>query len=128
MGFFDGPQDVAVDRDRNIYVADTNNNRIQKLEDDGRPLFMFGKMGSSQGEFFKPRGIAVDDRFIYVADTGNHRIQIFTASGRFVLSYGQKGFKKGEFNRPIGICVGKKGQIYVADTDNHRLVELKITY
>ncbi|MDI6732261.1 MAG: 6-bladed beta-propeller, partial [Candidatus Margulisbacteria bacterium] len=69
---------------------------------------------------------AVDDRFVYVSDTGNNRVQIFTKKGQFVLAFGKKGSGKGEFNGPVGICLGKKGQIYIADMANHRVQVLQI--
>lgn len=120
-GFLSRPLDVALDRDRNIYVSDTGNNRVQKYDIDGRPLFSFG-------DFSRPHGIAVDDKFIYVSDRGNDRICIYTKKGELVLSFGRKGFGQGEFNEPMGISFGRKGQLYVVDSSNHRIQELKVRY
>ena len=75
-----------------------------------------------------PQGITVDDNFVYVSDTGNNRICIFTRKGAFVLAFGTKGFGRGEFSGPVGLSLGKKGRLYVADTGNHRIVELKVRY
>jgi|GEM_PF-1034864 len=125
MGFLNHPMDVASDRDRTFYVADMGNSRIQKFDYDGRPLLSFG---SAEEKLLAPSGVAVDDHFVYVSDTGNHRICLFTKQGEFVLAFGSKGSGKGEFNGPAGISLGKKGQLYVADSLNHRIVELRVRY
>lgn len=122
-GFFNRPLDVAADRDRYIYVADTGNDRVQKFDVDGRPLLSFGA-----GELLLPQSVAVDDRFVYVADSGNNRICIYTKQGKFVMAFGRKGSGRGEFNDPTGISLGRKGKLYVADTGNHRIQELKFSY
>ena len=65
---------------------------------------------------------------VYVADTGNHRIQIFeydgsTAGGAitYLSEFGQYGDGDGQFNRPEDVFVGPFGQVWVADTGNHRI-------
>ena len=73
-----------------------------------------------------PTGIALDDKFVYISDSGNNRVCLFTKKGKFVLAFGQKGTGKGDFNNPTGLSLGKKGKLYVADTNNHRIVELQV--
>ena len=103
----------CTDKDDNIYVADSLNCRIQKFDNDGNFLMMFGSWGSAPGQFggeSGPNGIAVDDDgFIYVSDThtvlgGNNRIQKFDPDGVFVMSIGRYGTRPGEFGGrvPIG--------------------------
>ncbi|KAF0134852.1 MAG: Tripartite motif-containing protein 71 [Candidatus Saganbacteria bacterium] len=123
-GFFDNPMDIAVDREKNIYIADTNNNRIQKLDEYGKPILSIGGFG----QFSKPSGIAVDYNYIYVADSGNNRLQIFDKKGNLLSTFGKKGYQEGEFNNPMGISTGKNGDIFIADTNNHRIVKLKTIY
>lgn len=67
---------LAVDGQGNIYVADTGNNRIDKLAPDGTLLAEWGTKGTAPGQFDGPRGVAVDSQGnLCVADSGNDRIQ-----------------------------------------------------
>ncbi|MGH2616807.1 MAG: 6-bladed beta-propeller, partial [Thermomicrobiales bacterium] len=60
-----------------VYVADTENHRIQTFHDDVY-VAKFGAYGNGNGQFNTPLGVAVDlDGRVYVADWGNHRIQVF---------------------------------------------------
>jgi len=125
-GFFDTPSDVAIDKDKYLYVADTRNNRVQKLDEYGKAVVTFGKYGEGDGEFHGPKGMAVDDNYIYVSDTGNNRVQIFDKNGKYLTKFGKTGSGKGEFNNPMGMTTGKAHQLFIADTNNHRIVELKL--
>tara|TARA_B100000745_G_scaffold280756_1_gene213078 strand:+ start:168 stop:383 length:216 start_codon:yes stop_codon:yes gene_type:complete len=64
--------------DGNFYVADRNNNRIQKFTSEGQFVSKWGSVGEGDGEFFSPMRVAVGpDGSVYVADSGNDRIQKF---------------------------------------------------
>src|SRR5262249_49723759 len=77
-GQFNGPHGVAVDVAGNVYVADQNNNRIQKFSDTGTYLGQWGSLGSGNGQFNSPYSVATDAAGdVYVADLSNHRIQKF---------------------------------------------------
>ena len=58
---------------------------------------------------------------IYVADSGNNRIQMFNSEGVFQRGFGRWGQGEGEFKGLEGIAVNSKGQILVADRENHRV-------
>ena len=80
---------VAVDSSGNVYVADTNNNRIQKFDSSGTFITKWGSSGTGDGQFEYPTGIAVDSSGnVYVADTDNHRIQKFDSNGTFLTKWG----------------------------------------
>jgi hypothetical protein len=71
-GQFSGASGIAVSSD-GIFVADSNNNRVQKFN-----ITLWGSLGSGDGQFNLPYGIAVDSNDnVYVADSGNNRIQKF---------------------------------------------------
>ena len=83
-GEFNRPADVAVDSVGNVYVADRDNNRVQRFDSKGNFLGRWGAnggdgtAGEGPGEFFTPTSIAVDgDRDIYVLDVLNSRVQKF---------------------------------------------------
>ena len=67
-GQFNLPQQIAVDDERNIYVADTGNSKIQKLTGNGEFLSSWGTNGIEDGEFQSPVGIAIYENNIYVVD------------------------------------------------------------
>ena len=75
-----------------------------------------------------PRGVALaPDRSIYVADTGNSRIVRFDANGKFLATWGSRTSEgeqppaAGTFFEPWGIALDAQGNVYVADTWNHRI-------
>jgi DNA-binding beta-propeller fold protein YncE len=76
-GQFDRPTGVAVDSGGKVYVADTNNHRVQKFTSTGAFLSQLGAFGGGGGQFNQPTGVAVNsDGDIYVLDRGNNRIQL----------------------------------------------------
>lgn len=75
-GEFNEPRAIAADKEGNVFVCDSKNDRIQVMNKEGK-WFAFGKTGSGLGEFNCPSGIAVNEKgTIYVADTRNHRIVV----------------------------------------------------
>lgn len=129
-GEFSRPRDVAVGPQGSIFLADTNNHRIQRLSSQGEVINVWGQHADRRqgdapgGTFNEPWGLDVaPDGSIYVADTWNHRIQHFTAEGEFLDEFGFEG--QGEsldaFWGPRDVAVHPDGRIFVADTGNHRI-------
>jgi hypothetical protein len=81
-------KDVAVDTQENIYVADMNNHRIQKFDQEGKYLQTIGRMGQGPGEFEQPLQLEVDDNKerIYVLD-GVLTIEILNTDGIHLNSF-----------------------------------------
>ncbi len=126
-GQFDAPNDVAVDSNGNIYVADQLNNRVVVLNSSGNTVLTFGTSGVSNGQFNKPEGLALDSQGnIYAADTFNNRIQVFNSSGTWLATWGGtgSGTGNGQFSDPAQVAVDGAGNVYVADLGNHRIQKL----
>ena len=134
-GQFNTPHGISIAPDGTLYVADTNNNRIQHFSADGQFLNAWGSFGdittgvAPPGTFNQPWDVAVspDGEFVYVADTWNHRIQKFTASGTPLTMWGTPLYDpttNGPFGiwGPRGIAVDAQGRVFVADTGNKRIL------
>ncbi|MGZ8189407.1 MAG: fibronectin type III domain-containing protein [Methylosarcina sp.] len=136
-GEFIYPYGIAADANGNIYVAQYNNTlygdiyaympyyffSIQKYDSSGNFLSEW-----EVGEDYSPHtfGIAVDATGnVYVANTHNYDnpVQKYDSNGTLLAQWGTFGFggAEGEFAYPRGITVDAIGNIYVADTDNHRI-------
>ncbi|MCH7758224.1 MAG: fibronectin type III domain-containing protein, partial [Thaumarchaeota archaeon] len=148
-GKFKSPSGLAFDRGNDLlYVADTDNDRIQIIDVDGNcsgsdelandVCFVdeFGGSGNGEGKFDLPSGLALhtDNDMLYIADTDNNQIQIIDVDGNcsgnieladdicFVDEFGGSGDDDGEFNNPSGLTLDVSNDIlYVADTDNERI-------
>jgi len=105
-----------------VYVADTDNRRIQCFSATGAYLGEFGHAGGGDGQFSSPVGVAVgSDGVIYVVDDFSSRIQRFSATGEFLGKWGSYGPGDGQFDSPEGVAVGPDGTVYVADADGERI-------
>ena len=67
--YFDQSRGIALDNWDYIYVADTDNHRIQKFTSEGQFMDVGGSCGSGDGQLARPYGIATDSSgFIYVTE------------------------------------------------------------
>ncbi|CAF1189479.1 unnamed protein product [Didymodactylos carnosus] len=123
------PNDVAIDSNDSLYIADTNNQRIQQWSHGsltGVTVAGSGTIGSTSNDFSFPRALFVDttnnSNNLYVADFYNYRIQKWRngMSSGFTVA-GAGGNASNQFTLPMGIYVDSSAAIYVADTENHRI-------
>ena len=115
------PQQIAVDDEGNIYVADTGNSRIQKFTDKGEFLSIWETKGFENGKLLSPVGIVIYENNVYVVDDKQNTVQKFDSDGNFILKWGGSGNGNSEFNEPQGITIDSNGIVYVADSKNHRI-------
>jgi DNA-binding beta-propeller fold protein YncE len=137
---FHTPSALALDRDGNLYVADTGNNRIRKVTKEGQVTTLAGDGAAgfrdgpaAQAQFNGPVGVAVDaEGNVYVADTYNDRVRLVTKEGvvRTVAGTGAVGHMDGDaltaaqLDTPCGVVAGGAGEVFIADTGNNRLRRL----
>ncbi|HEV8132808.1 MAG TPA: IPT/TIG domain-containing protein [Acidobacteriota bacterium] len=136
------PQGVAVDLFGNLYIADTGNHRVRKV--DARRGIITTLAGNGQRGFSgddglgsnaalnSPQAVAVDFLGnVYIADTGNHRIRKVEGSTGIITTAagtGQAGFSgnggqgpEAALNFPAGVAVDFLGNLYIADSANNRV-------
>jgi sugar lactone lactonase YvrE len=115
--------DVVQDAAGNYYVAEFGQNqRITKLDAEGKFLLCWGQEGPEAGQFSRARALALGpDGNLYVADACNHRIQVFTCEGRLVRYWGQPGGEPGQLSYPYDLAFNKEGVLYVVEYGNHRV-------
>ena len=134
------PERVAVDAAGSVYITDTWNHRIRRVDPSGTitTIAGTGELGKSgdngpavAAQFSYPQGVAADGNGnLYIADTGNHRIRRVDATGTIttIAGTGKQGFRgdggpavTAQLSRPESVAVDGLGNVYVADTDNHRI-------
>jgi len=139
----DKPHGVWVDSSENIYVADTNNHVIRKVDAATGIITTVAGIGKQEGytgdgglataaKLNKPRGVYVDPSGnIYIAATENHAIRKVDAITGIITTIAGDGSPGdtgdggaailAKLNKPRGVFSDLSGNIYIADSDNHRI-------
>jgi DNA-binding beta-propeller fold protein YncE len=107
-GQFRGPFGIATDRGGAVYVADTDNNRVQVFSASGGFQRKWGSTGGGDGQFLSAQDVAVDGQGgVWVADYRNARVQKFSSGGGFQQSI--------PASQPTGVAVDAAGNLYVLE-------------
>lgn len=120
------PAGLALDVEGNIYVADIGNFKIIKITPTGEATSF---AGNAENDPFKgPVAVALDAQGnAYVTDFDLHKIFKITPSGvdsHFAGStpgFTDENGASAQFDEPIGIAVDMQGNVYVADSNNHKI-------
>ena len=143
------PSTVALDGAGNMLIADRGHNRIREvnavttristLAGNGTATFAGDGLASTNGtvSLSAPWGVALDGAGnVYIADTGNNRVRVISASTGIITTFagnGTAGDSNGgqvgdngpasaaNLNQPEGVSVDAGGNLYIADTGNHRI-------
>ncbi len=131
---FDTPSGLAMDRSGNLYVADTGNHAIRRIDPHGVVTTVAGDGtagyrdgAAAQARFNGPIGVAVDaSGQVFVADTYNDRIRVIatdgtvrTLAGGDLPGYADGAGAQARFDTPTALTVDAMGRVWVADTRNH---------
>ncbi|MEE4358631.1 MAG: C1 family peptidase, partial [Desulfococcaceae bacterium] len=116
--YFDCPCDVAVDNTGYVYIADSDNNQIQKFASDGTLITKW-----DLGFWGALIAIAVDKNgYVYVAEGYGNSIYKYDSKDKTLITkWGSEGSNDGEFLQPTGITIDNDNNIYVADRGNSRI-------
>jgi sugar lactone lactonase YvrE len=121
-GEFAKPTGIAVDKDGNVFVSDTWNNRIEVFDADGTFVRTFGKPGDGPGYFSRPKGISIDgDGHLWICDQVQDRVQVFTPEGRLLIYMGEHGLLPGQFQSLVNITVDKNNRVFTTEQMPGRL-------
>lgn len=134
------PEGLIGDNSDNLYVVDSRNHRVRQINLEGIiatiagtgvPGFSGDGGPAIKAMLYVPRDICIDlSGNIYVSDWGNQRIRRINPEGIIttVAGTGQPGFSgdggsamKARLNEPYGIAIDNSGNIYIADSENHRV-------
>ncbi|MCS6817687.1 MAG: hypothetical protein NZ746_09955 [Blastocatellia bacterium] len=135
------PMHVVFDNAGNLYVADSGNNRVRKIDPSGVITTVAGSSargfsgdgGSAlQARLNMPVALALgDDGTLFIADSGNNRVRavdpqgvIRTVAGGGIGDGGDP--RQATLNLPYGVAVDKRGRLYIADTEHHRIRRLTL--
>ena len=134
------PYGVVADAAGNLYIADSSNHRIRKVDAVTENISTVAGGGAALGDggaatsaqINEPYGAALDAAGnLYIADTSNHRIRkvdastgnISTVAGTGAAGYGEDGgaAAAAQLNFPYNVALDGPGNLYIADVSNDRI-------
>jgi len=137
-GEFQYPSGITIDQDGNLYVADSQNYRVQALNKDGEPLWQYGKplppgeavmFQGKDRKFGLPASIALSDNgHLFVVDGLNSEIVVLNTKGEVIETIGDIGHDDGFFYYPAGIAYAGQGKLVLADKFNDRVQVFQVPF
>ncbi len=133
---FDNPAGLALDREGNLYVADSGNNVVRKIAPGGVTSTIAGEEGvpgsanGPLGLLNSPLGVAVDaGGNVFVADSGNNTVREIAAGGGLSTVAAMARFagsadgisNAAQFDYPVGLAADTTGHVFVADVLNNTI-------
>lgn len=123
-GEFQRPSGIVWHNDR-VYVADAMNNRVQMFSDTGEFIKVF-LSSDTGGALHYPYDLSLNSKHeLYVIEYGAGRLSKFDLNGNLLGRFGATGRGEGQFSTPWGLTTNSVGNVYVADTGNRRIVEIR---
>lgn len=135
-----GPRGIVFDSDGNLYISDTDGNRVRKVDHATGEIMTVagngtrGYSGDSgpaiSAQLSEPMGLAFRAGELYIADSANSRVRKVDAMGKITtvagtMSYGFSGdlgpATSAELQGPSGLAFDSNGNLYIADSANNRI-------
>ncbi|WP_026777111.1 Ig-like domain-containing protein [Polaribacter sp. Hel_I_88] len=135
---FNSPGGIAIDFFGNIYVADTGNNKIRKIDKNNNVITIAGSVESGykddegiNASFNRPNSLIVNlNNEVYVVDSGNNKIRkIDNNNNNNVTTMSLNiTFLEEDLSNPSSIAIGVNGAFFVADSNNHTIRSISENY
>lgn len=127
------PNGIDFDKKGNIYVSDTENNRIQIFDKKGRVIGGRGEPTTTLNQSSRLFGLGValvmdEKEMVYITDAFHHAIRVFDHDGNDYGEYGQQGSNDAQFNYPSDLAYEANGVFAVADKWNDRIQVIQLTH
>lgn len=126
-GQFKNPNAISIDLAGAVYVCDTDNNRIQKFDKNGKFLRQIGGFGWDREQFHHPMDIHARSALdIFIADYQNQRIERYDRELNFISSLipYDTWDEKFQFTRPVGIAFSNQRELFILDEENPRVIKI----
>jgi DNA-binding beta-propeller fold protein YncE len=132
-GEFNLPTTIDIDSSGDFYITERGNERVQKIDSNGKSLLMWGSLGSGNNQFCHMEHLAID-KFdnVYVNDPQSDpgcsmqpSIKKFDKFGHFITKIGTFGKEPGQLIDPEHLAIDYDGNIYVSDRGNNRIQVFK---
>jgi RHS repeat-associated protein len=141
-----GPRGLSISNDNSLFIADTGNHRILKVTSDGNLTTVVKNEGQTATGFGElalnadlshPHDVEIaSDGALYIADTSHSRIRRLGLDGIITTVAGSKNQRGSsgdgktatwaKLNGPTGIAISTSGELYIADTNNHRIRKIGV--
>lgn len=145
-GELNDPRGVAVASNGDLYISDTGNQRVRKVDHTSGQISTVAGNGTAgllgdggpavSAELNYPRAVAVDGAGnVYIADTLNNRVrEIVSGTITTVAGNGTQGFAgdggsatSAQLNLPRGVVLDAAGDLYISDTGNNRVRKVDLS-
>ena len=133
LGKLNNPSDLVTDAAKNVYIADTGNNRILVLDRYYKLKFVINSFTNSEGvpdALSAPQGVFVSEpngtykeRMIWVCDTANYRLVVFNEEGEFqrIIEKPESAlFDRSSVYKPVAIAVDEYNRLYVVSSTTYQ--------
>lgn len=121
------PGAVGQNPEGHLYVADTGNNRILRIDQEGKLLASVGGFGWENEQFDQPLDVAASNGLdVFVADFNNERIERYDRELNYLSSFRSSESTPPElrFGFPVSVDISRHGELFICDSENNRILKL----